>query len=166
MTQRYSRRPFPAYRYVPGQNPHPTRDIDGHSYGTEPVRLVTFSPGDWAGCEEYLYAIDLLNHGYWWEAHESLEAIWLAAGQRHSRTGLFVQGLLQLGVGALKQHLGQTTAARRLWQSALEKIRVDEPFYMGLDTLALQRVVRELLNGEREQLPPLALQSPPQPSSR
>ncbi len=157
MTTRYSRRPFPAYRYIPGRQPHPTRDPDGHSYGSEPVELEQFDPADWHNCDEYLYAIDLLNHGYWWEAHESLEAIWLAAGQRTTQVGRFVQGLLQIGVGTLKQHQELEGGARRLWQSGLDKISVREPIYLGLDTRTLQQAVRELINGERDTLPELVL---------
>lgn len=157
MPARYSQCPFPSYRYLPGRNPHPTRDPAGHSYGSTDIELDGFDPDSWQNCEIYLYAIDLLNHGYWWEAHEALEAIWLAAGQRTTKTGRFVQGLLQIGIGALKQHLGQTSAAIRLWQTGLEKIAVSDPYYLGIDVQELQRVVRELITGERDTLPELVL---------
>ena len=39
---RYTRRPFPAYRFVPGKAPHPTCDPDGHSYNKTPVQLGIF----------------------------------------------------------------------------------------------------------------------------
>jgi hypothetical protein len=42
--------------------------------------LPAFTPEDWRSCDLYLYGIDLFNHGYWWEAHEALEDVWLAAG--------------------------------------------------------------------------------------
>lgn len=157
MITRYSQRPFPAYRYLPGQAPHPTRDPDGHSYNSGEISLDSFDSGDWQSCDEYLYAIDLLNHGYWWEAHESLEAIWFAAGQRETRTGLFIQGLLQIGIGAMKQHLGQTDAAIRLWRSGLDKISIPEEHFLGIDVPELQRIVRELIKGQREALPELGL---------
>ena len=86
---RYTDRPFPSYRFIPGKAAHPTRDRDGHSYNEPPVRLAPFDPHDWYACEEYLYGIDLFNHGYWWEAHEALEAVWAAAGRR-TETGLFM----------------------------------------------------------------------------
>ncbi len=62
---RYSSRPFPSYRFVPGQAPHPTRDPNGHSYNKQPEELASFDPENWNYCEEYLYGIDLFNHGYW-----------------------------------------------------------------------------------------------------
>lgn len=157
MMARYSQRPFPSYRYLPGQAPHPTRDPAGHSYGMADIELDGFDPRNWQKCEEYLYAIDLLNHGYWWEAHESLEAIWFAAGQRETKTGLFIQGLLQIGIGAMKQHMGQTSAAIRLWRAGLEKIAVPQDYYLGIDVHNLQQTVRELIEGRREMLPWLVL---------
>lgn len=159
MPSRYSPRSFPPYRYLPGRAPHPTRDPDGHSYNTPEYEIKAFSPDAWQSCDIYLYAIDLLNHDYWWEAHEALEAIWFASGQRSTVTGLFIQGLLQIGVGAMKQHLGQQAAAVRLWQAALDKINVGERYYLGLDVQELQRLVRELIHGERETLPALVLHS-------
>lgn len=157
MPARYSDRPFPSYRYLPGKTPHPTRDPAGHSYTSEPVRIDRFSPDDWFECEEYLYAIDLLNHGYWWEAHESLEAIWLACDRGRTKTGRFIQGVLQIGIGQLKQHLGQRSAATRMWRAGLEKISIDDPVYLGIDVPALQNSVRQLLSGELETLPPIKL---------
>jgi len=157
MTQRYSQQAFPAYRYLPGRAPHPTRDPAGHSYNTPEYEIEAFNPDSWQSCDTYRYAIDLLNHDYWWEAHEALEAIWFASGQRSTATGLFIQGLLQIGVGAMKHHLGQKTAAIRLWQAALDKINIKEPYFLGLDVQELQQVVRELIDGQREELPELVL---------
>lgn len=157
MTQRYSQRAFPAYRYLPGRAPHPTRDPAGHSYNGPDYEVESFSPDDWQSCYVYLYAIDLLNQHYWWEAHEALEALWFASGQRKTATGLFIQGLLQIGVGAMKHHLGQKAAADRLWQAAVEKINVGQRYFLGLDVQELRQVVQELINGEREELPELVL---------
>ena len=88
---RYTQRPFPSYRYLPYQSgatlPHPHNDPAGHSYHAEEEYLPPFTPEDWRSCELYLYGIDLFNHGYWWEAHEALEDVWLAAGLRPLRAG-------------------------------------------------------------------------------
>lgn len=153
---RYTRRPFPPYAYTPGRDPHPTRDPDGHSYQSQPSELEPFDPTRWQDCEEYLYAIDLFNHGYYWEAHESFEAVWVAAG-RKTRPGLFVQGLLQIGVGMLKQRQGQHHAAKGMWQSGLEKLHGINGPWMGIDTDALRVTVRQLLSDEITSLPPIKL---------
>lgn len=36
------KRPFPAYAYLPGRQPHPVRDPAGHSYQVEPGRWFGF----------------------------------------------------------------------------------------------------------------------------
>ncbi len=68
-----SDRELPAYAYVPGESPHPTRDRDGHSFGSEPDTPEPPDPEDWRSCPDYLYGIDLFNHGFYWEAHEAWE---------------------------------------------------------------------------------------------
>ena len=61
-------KPFPPYAYLPGRNPHPVRDPEGHSYAAEPATAEPPDPADWRACEDYLYGIDLFNHGYYWES--------------------------------------------------------------------------------------------------
>ena len=133
MTQRrYSSRPFPSYRFIPGLAPHPTRDPEGHSYNQEPDPLKSFDPDKWHSCEEYLFGIDLLNHGYWWEAHEALEAVWAAAGRR-TNTGFFVQGLIQVAVAHLKKFQGLHDVAARMAQTGLKKMMPVNQVYLGID---------------------------------
>ena len=108
---RYTSVPFPAYRFIPGRAPHPTRDPDGHSYNKQPVQLTAFKPKNWQSCNEYLYGIDLFNYEYWWEAHEALETVWVAAG-RHTGRGLFIQGLIQVAAAHLKWLQGYHDTAR------------------------------------------------------
>lgn len=138
MTQssmRYSRQPFPPYRYVPGRSPHPTRDPQGHSFLLS-VSPRALSPETWRTCEQYLYAIDLFNHGYWWEAHEALEPFWRAAG-RDSEAGRFLQGVIQLAAALLKDSMGLERPARRLATAACVKL-LDTPKEMfGIDPAAL-----------------------------
>ncbi len=141
MTQdRYSSRPFPAYRFIPGQTPHPTRDPEGHSYNQEPDPLISFDPDKWHSCEEYLYGIDLFNHGYWWEAHEALEAVWVAAGRR-TNTGLFVQGLIQVAVAHLKKFLGFDEVATRMSQAGLKKMMPVNQDYLGIEIAVFRTAV-------------------------
>ncbi len=129
---RYSDRSFPAYRFVPGKGPHPTRDPEGHSFGVKEKELEIFDPDSWASCSQYLYGVDLFNHDYWWEAHEAWEAVWRAAGRR-SITGLFTQGLIQISVARLKLHQGFGDAAKRLARDGLAKISLVEGNYLGIN---------------------------------
>ena len=135
--RRYSRRAFPSYAFVPGRTPHPTRDPDGHSYGNAPKTVADFDPERWQACECYRYAIDLLNYDYWWEAHEALEPLWIAAG-RHTPAGQFLQGLIQIGVAMLKRHQGLNAAAVRLTSDGLEKVRKVPDGFLGIDQTDLR----------------------------
>ena len=138
---RYTDRAFPAYRYVPGKAPHPTRDPEGHSYNKRPPEPAKFEPGQWQSCDEYLYGIDLLNHGYWWEAHETLESIWVAAG-RQTETGLFIQGLIQIAVAHLKMYQGFNNVAVRMAKEGLDKMKQIKGIYLGIDVAALRNAVK------------------------
>ena len=155
MTQRrYSSRPFPSYRFIPGLAPHPTRDLEGHSYNQESSPLKSFDPDNWHSCQEYLYGIDLFNHGYWWEAHEALEAVWVAAGRR-TNTGLFVQGLIQVAVAHLKKFQGFHDVATRMAQSGLQKMMPFNQVYLGIEMARFRTAVTAYFlkrNGEHVQV--------------
>lgn len=157
--RRYTDRPFPAYRFVPGRAPHPTRDPEGHSYGEQPAALTSFDAGRWSGCEEYLYGIDLFNHRYWWEAHEALEAVWVAAGRR-SATGLFVQGLIQIAVAHLKRLQGFDDTAGRMARAGLEKMRGVEGVYLGIDVRRFRAAVDAYFSGEADAPVTISLEGP------
>ena len=142
--QRYSARPFPPYRYIPGKSPHPVRDAGGHSRDRAPETLDRFDAESWRECDLYLYGIDLFNHGFWWEAHEALETCWHAAG-RNTPTGLFVQGLIQVAAACLKRHQGFHDAAGRLAREGLEKIPRDRTCCLGIHLEQFRRAVLDAL---------------------
>lgn len=148
--KRYSNRPFPAYRYLPGRSPHPTRDPQGHSHGMPAHAVPSFSETDWPDCEEFLYGVDLFNHGYWWEAHEAWEGCWKAAG-RNSDIGRFLQALIQIAAACLKKHLGQTQGMRLLAGDALEKLPAADGCRLGIPVPDLRiQVQSALLEGGME----------------
>ena len=152
---RYTDRPFPAYRYVPGKAPHPTRDPEGHSYNKPVEKPAVFKTGHWQSCNEYLYGIDLFNHGYWWEAHEALESVWVAAG-RQTETGLFIQGLIQIAVAHLKKFQGFHDVAKRMATEGLEKMKRINGIFLGIDVAALRRAVKVFYSTDR--LSPVTIQ--------
>jgi len=158
---RYTRRPFPPYRYLPfgsGKSlPHPRNDPAGHAYSEEEDYLPHFSPEEWRDCEPYLYAMDLFNHGYWWEAHEALETVWLAAGQRASVCGRFVQGLIQVAGAQLKRLTNEPRGAQSLTMSGCEKLSVAEGIYLGIEVSALIIEVKRCLNEDRGEFPRIGL---------
>lgn len=122
--RRYSRRPLPAYRYVPGVRPHPQRDPSGHSYDPTPRlnRHAPWSPEQWRTLDDWLYGVDLFNGFYFWEAHEAWEGLWASAA-RESAPRLMLQGLIQIAAALLKTHSGVAAGARILSGEGLEKLR-------------------------------------------
>ena len=56
MVERYlPSRPFPPYAFLPGRDPHPTRDPRGHSYGSDETPPDYVPPELWRTSEEYLF---------------------------------------------------------------------------------------------------------------
>ena len=141
---RYSALPFPPYRFVPGQSPHPRRDPRGHAYGTAEVPPPRFPPERWRDNEVYRHGIDLYNFAYWWECHEALEGLWHLTG--HTGTeAQFLQGLIQAAAANLKRHVGSRIGSRRLGGEAVERLEsVAASSYMGVELAPFIRGVRDL----------------------
>lgn len=146
---RYSVKPFPSYRFLPGQNPHPRRDPLGHSYGQPDPKLLAFPPEGWRRSEDYLYGIDLYNFAYWWECHEVFEGLWHAVGP-DTEQGNFFQALIQLAAANLKQFLGNERAAQKLARSGLARFQILPQFYMGIDVTDLTRILQDDLTHSGE----------------
>ena len=105
-------KPLPPYAYVPGRFPHPVRDPEGHSFGTVPEAVPVPEPQRWQTCELYLHGIDLFNHGYYWEAHEAWEPLWVACG-RAGLVGQFLEGLIKLAAAGVKLRQGRPIGIER-----------------------------------------------------
>lgn len=113
-------RKFPAYAYLPGSDlPHPVRDLRGHSYEkvAPTVPRVTALPSD-----ALRWGIDLFNHGYYWEAHEAWEPIWLAARGNAQDRALF-KGLIMLAATGVKIRERKWVAALRHAKRAAKSLR-------------------------------------------
>ena len=104
---------FPAYRYVPGLNPHPSRDPQGHSHYVPPDR--------WRENEEYLHGIDLYHQSYFWESHEVWEGLWHLT-DKEGPEGQWLQGLIQNSAALLKVHQHLWDAARHLSQKSYRRL--------------------------------------------
>ena len=132
--------PLPPYAYVPGHDlPHPVTDPRGHSYravhdqardALNTPTLFAHLPPDpasrrrvlaatLAADPQWLYALDLFNNGYGWEAHESWEGFWNALGRTTPEARL-VQGLIHLAAAAVKIREGKPAGVARHTQRARE----------------------------------------------
>lgn len=133
---RLSSRPLPPYSYVPGhEQPHPVTDPRGHLYGraheppiasdtlatiaTEPdsrrralAALLAVNP-DW------LYALELFNGGFYWEAHEAWERFWHCLGRTTAEARL-VQGLVHMAAACVKIREGKPVGVGRHTQRTRE----------------------------------------------
>ena len=130
-------RPLPAYAYLPGRGPHPRRHPEGHAYGSAEPTATPIRPAQWRTSEAWLRGVDLLNHGYPWEAHESWEALWNAARNRGDDVQAdFVQGLIQCAAAVVKARVGNDTGVDRLTAKGLARLsRVADRHgrFMGMD---------------------------------
>lgn len=133
-------REFPPYAFLPGRDPHPTRDPRGHSYAPTEDQTAAHSPAEaWRENAHYLYGCDLYNSGYLWEAHESWEDIWHPS--KHDEIqATFLQGLIQCAAASLKIPMGQPGGLAKLSEQAIRRLEevqnTSGPIYMGLDLTA------------------------------
>jgi hypothetical protein len=143
---RYTDRPLPDYRHVPGRTPHPTRDPQGHSHGRPPAPVPDLNATDWSRCDEYLYGLDLFNAGYWWECHEVLENLWHAAGIG-TPAGHALQAVIQCAAAHLKRECGQPVGASRLVDHAETHADWGGRLALGLDLRLLVAATRAHVAG-------------------
>lgn len=134
---RYSSSPFPAYRFVPGNSPHPRRHPQGHSFGYPVPRLPPCRPEEWSQSEDYRFGIDLYNFAYWWECHEVFEGFWQAVGPK-TEQGQYFQALIHLAAGNLKCYMKNDIAARSLLGKSLRRFAELPDDYMGIDLAELR----------------------------
>ena len=128
---RYSSRPLPSARYLPGQTQRPERAVHTDRPQTSEAMRLAISEM-WSRNGSYLYGVDLYNFGYWWECHEIFEELWHLAG-RKTPPARFLQALIQIAAGNLKRLLGSDEAARNLWRRGVAGLEPFKPVYMGIE---------------------------------
>ena len=153
---RYTDRPLPEYRHLPFQNAHPFLDEEGHSYGEKLSPPNSFTLENWQSCNDYLYSIDLFNYGFWWEAHERLKQVCIAAG-RESETGQFIQGLIQIAAALLKHFLREERGAMTLAELGLGNLQKATGIYLGIDVATLVVQVEDCLKAADTEYPQIHL---------
>lgn len=106
MIERYSKKEFPPYAFVPGRNPHPRSNPQGHMYGKHEEIINQIVNDNGSDSEHYLYGVDLFNYGYYWEAHEVWEGLW-NAHKREGYTADFLKALIKMSAAGVKVKQGQ-----------------------------------------------------------
>lgn len=96
--------PLPVHKHIPGANArHPEDAFD----------WIRDQAAAEAGNAAWLYGLHLLREGFYWEAHEVLEPVWMAAAPNSAEKAM-AQAVIQLANAALKLDMGKPKAAARL----------------------------------------------------
>jgi uncharacterized protein len=129
--------PLPHDPHLPGLNAR-TTDVNISRIARSAPRPTNAKA--WRENEAYLAGLRLYACGYYWEAHEVWEPVWMNALPRSQEREL-TQGLIQLANSALKLKMTQTAAARRLAMIAHKHFREASvggaPVVMGVDLAAM-----------------------------
>jgi predicted Rossmann fold flavoprotein len=158
---RYSAKPFPPYRFIPGRSPHPRRHPHGYAFSLPEPLPRDFSSDRWWQSEDYLYGIDLYNQGYWWESHEVFEALWHHVG-RDTVSGQFFRALIQVAAANLKHSMGILGSAQRLWQCGLDRLAGIPTPYQGLHVTEFTADIHSALSGRSVFPAAIRLSMPPE----
>lgn len=141
---------FPTYRYVKGQNPHPYRNEDGHSYGREITISTPLTLENWNHHQEFFWGIDLYHQGFFWESCVAWESL-LQLSEADGYVANFLQGLmlnstamLKYYVGDLKGTLMKSQAARwRMARILYSGYNTDEDLFMGINVPILIKEIEQ-----------------------
>lgn len=137
-------RPFPPYAYVPGRQPHPVSDPAGHAFGVPQTPASPLDPSQPMNSQEFTFAVDLFNHGYYWEAHEEWEQLWHAAG-RTGPVATLLKGLIKLAAAGVKAREGNVAGVKR------HAHRAGELFCIAAESDSELQGLYEALHGQRLQ---------------
>ena len=110
---------FPSYTHVPGRTPHPNSHPEGHSFNTTHDLPGPLTEDSWKSSSHYLYGFDLFNYGYYWEAHDVWEGIWIANGRTGS-IATFLKGLIKLAAAGVKNRERKPKGVQKHCQRAVE----------------------------------------------
>lgn len=131
---------LPDHAYVPGVSP---RHDEGTFAALRHTAHRNMSVQQLASSEAFRAGLHFFHMGYYWEAHEVLEPVWLAtpaaSAERH-----VVQALIQLANAALKKQMGRPRAVLRLCAMVdvhlAEAARTGCPQIMGVSLVDLKRI--------------------------
>lgn len=125
---------LPAQRHIPGSATVPDRVPLDAIKALTPQRVTADT---WRRAPAFAYGLHLHAHGYFWEAHEVWEPVWLATVP-NSRERQLLAALIQLANACLKLEMAQPKAALRLLQISLTHLAdCRGPCLLGLDPVPL-----------------------------
>ncbi|MGD9646818.1 MAG: DUF309 domain-containing protein [Pirellulales bacterium] len=143
---------LPPYSYVPGRFPHPLSDPAGHSFAERSESVAPLDPNRWRESRHFCRALRLFDAGYYWEAHEAWEALWLAAG-RTGPDATALKALIKLAAAGVKARAGNADGVRRharraaeLFHTARNELGQHEgpAYWAGIDLAGLAAACTEI----------------------
>ena len=93
--------------------------------------LAAHLPGPLEAPSSLALAVQQINEGRYWQAHETLEAVWLPAPYP---LRLLYYALIKLAVGLLHLERRNASGARRQLQAAVDFLEPFAPRFLGLRT--------------------------------
>jgi hypothetical protein len=101
---------LPPVPHQPGRTPRP----DDALFAPLKAGLSSeLSFEDLAASKAFRGGLEAFDAGYFWEAHELWEAVWICLPPASAERQL-LQGLIQLANAGLKNRMGQASAAKRI----------------------------------------------------
>ncbi len=116
---------LPTHAYVPGKN---TRHEEGAFDEIRSTAQAGMSVQALVRCDAYRVGLFYIENGYYWEAHEVLEPVWMALAPRAPEKQI-VQGIIQLANAYLKVKMDRPKAALRLCDIAQTLIEENRESY-------------------------------------
>ncbi len=101
---------IPTHAYIPGQTP---RHLDGAFDVLRDTVHAGADVSELARCDAMLFGLRYLETGFYWEAHEVLEPVWMACPPNSAERSM-AQALIQIANAKLKQAMARPDAARRI----------------------------------------------------
>jgi hypothetical protein len=111
-------RAMPRWPYRLDKDTEADHDTLAQAKALVPMRYARFVPADDPALR---YGLALNDAGFFWEAHEILEAVWKVAPQR-GRDRILLRACIQVANANLKLSLQRPRAAHRLLQDALSEL--------------------------------------------
>lgn len=152
-----ARFPLPEAAHVPGATPRPGEGAFAAVRAAVPEVTTTEGAGANAA---WAHGLRLIAAGYYWEAHEVLEPVWMNAAPNSPERHL-VRATVQLANAALKQRMGRPGAALRLCAIVEGEARAAGPGpVMGLGGAALMTAAERLRGAvEAGRMEPISLEN-------
>ena len=126
---------LPLYAHKPGLNKRPEEGFLDFIIGQAPEETSSETSSTNL---PWLYGLRLFKEGYFWEAHEVWEEVWLRA-RPNSRERFLVQGMIHLANAELKSSLSKDNAAEKLRKRAEESFSRAFPATKGASVMGIDR---------------------------